>query len=133
MKTSLSTIKSELQVDVPPEQARAPDPHCGTEVHGQHEKRTPPFCTDKLVGTTAQLLRFFLTGHYVQDACVFGPGDLPWIIQSPSLFASKFEPSAEPLVVLCLERWHRLRVLGQAEVPTEPHWHFRQQSHFNMS
>ncbi|XP_027622131.1 beta-1,3-galactosyl-O-glycosyl-glycoprotein beta-1,6-N-acetylglucosaminyltransferase 7 [Tupaia chinensis] len=72
-------------------------------------------------------------GHYVQDACVFGPGDLPWIIQSPSLFASKFEPSAEPLVVLCLERWHRLRVLGQAEVPTEPHWHFRQQSHFNMS
>ncbi|ELW71203.1 Beta-1,3-galactosyl-O-glycosyl-glycoprotein beta-1,6-N-acetylglucosaminyltransferase 7 [Tupaia chinensis] len=74
-----------------------------------------------------------LRGHYVQDACVFGPGDLPWIIQSPSLFASKFEPSAEPLVVLCLERWHRLRVLGQAEVPTEPHWHFRQQSHFNMS
>ncbi|KAM4841801.1 beta-1,3-galactosyl-O-glycosyl-glycoprotein beta-1,6-N-acetylglucosaminyltransferase 7-like [Thomomys bottae] len=71
-------------------------------------------------------------GHYVQDTCVYGPGDLPWIIQSPCLFASKFEPSSEPLVVTCLERRHRLRVLAQAEVPIEPHWHFQQESHFNM-
>ena len=69
-------------------------------------------------------------GHYVQDTCVYGPGDLPWIIQSPSLFANQFD-STEPLVVSCLERWHRLRVLGQAEGPVEAHWHFQRESHFN--
>ncbi|MBV95032.1 Beta-1,3-galactosyl-O-glycosyl-glycoprotein beta-1,6-N-acetylglucosaminyltransferase 7, partial [Eschrichtius robustus] len=72
-----------------------------------------------------------LKGRYVQDACVYGPGDLPWIIPSPSLFANQFD-STEPLVVSCLERWHRLKVLGQAEVPVEPHWHFQRESHFNM-
>uniref|UniRef100_A0A2R9AIK3 Glucosaminyl (N-acetyl) transferase family member 7 n=1 Tax=Pan paniscus TaxID=9597 RepID=A0A2R9AIK3_PANPA len=71
-------------------------------------------------------------GRYVEDICLYGPGDLPWLIQSPSLFANKFEPSTDPLVVTCLERWHRLQVLRQAEVPIEPHWHFQQQSHFNM-
>ncbi|EHB18848.1 Beta-1,3-galactosyl-O-glycosyl-glycoprotein beta-1,6-N-acetylglucosaminyltransferase 7 [Heterocephalus glaber] len=71
-------------------------------------------------------------GHYVQDTCVYGLGDLPWIIQSPSLFANKFEPSADPLVVMCLERWHRLKVLQQAEVSVEPHWRFQQQSHFDV-
>ncbi|XP_004484678.1 beta-1,3-galactosyl-O-glycosyl-glycoprotein beta-1,6-N-acetylglucosaminyltransferase 7 [Dasypus novemcinctus] len=71
-------------------------------------------------------------GHYAQEACVYGPGDLPWLIQSPSLFANKFEPSTDPLVVTCLERRHRLQVLRQAEVPAEPHWHFQQQGHFNM-
>uniref|UniRef100_A0A2K6QAG9 Glucosaminyl (N-acetyl) transferase family member 7 n=1 Tax=Rhinopithecus roxellana TaxID=61622 RepID=A0A2K6QAG9_RHIRO len=71
-------------------------------------------------------------GRYVQDICVYGPGDLPWLIQSSSLFANKFEPSTDPLVVTCLERRHRLQVLRQAEVPIEPHWHFQQQSHFNM-
>ncbi|XP_011914332.1 PREDICTED: beta-1,3-galactosyl-O-glycosyl-glycoprotein beta-1,6-N-acetylglucosaminyltransferase 7 [Cercocebus atys] len=71
-------------------------------------------------------------GRYVQDICVYGPGDLPWLVQSSSLFAYKFEPSTDPLVVTCLERRHRLQVLRQAEVPIEPHWRFQQQSHFNM-
>uniref|UniRef100_A0A8C5L811 Glucosaminyl (N-acetyl) transferase family member 7 n=1 Tax=Jaculus jaculus TaxID=51337 RepID=A0A8C5L811_JACJA len=70
-------------------------------------------------------------GHYEQDTCVFGSGDLQWIIQSPALFASKFEPSTDPLVVACLERWHRRKALRQAEVPIEPHWHFPQENHFN--
>ncbi|XP_055963420.1 beta-1,3-galactosyl-O-glycosyl-glycoprotein beta-1,6-N-acetylglucosaminyltransferase 7-like [Sorex fumeus] len=70
-------------------------------------------------------------GRYVQDRCVYGLGDLPWIVQAPSLFANKFEPSEDPLVVTCLERWHRRRVLGGAEVPLEPHWHFQAQTHFN--
>ncbi|XP_021505774.1 beta-1,3-galactosyl-O-glycosyl-glycoprotein beta-1,6-N-acetylglucosaminyltransferase 7 [Meriones unguiculatus] len=70
------------------------------------------------------------TGHDAQDTCVYGLGDLPWLIQSPALFA-KFEPSTDPLVVACLERRHRLRALQQAEVPAEPHWLFPQESHFN--
>ncbi|XP_032950610.1 beta-1,3-galactosyl-O-glycosyl-glycoprotein beta-1,6-N-acetylglucosaminyltransferase 7-like [Rhinolophus ferrumequinum] len=71
-------------------------------------------------------------GRYVRESCVYGPGDLPWIIQSPSLFASKFDSSTDPLVVTCLERWHRLRVLRQAEVSVEPHWRFPQQTHFDV-
>ncbi|CAH6776717.1 beta-1,3-galactosyl-O-glycosyl-glycoprotein beta-1,6-N-acetylglucosaminyltransferase 7 [Phodopus roborovskii] len=70
------------------------------------------------------------TGHDAQDTCVYGLGDLPWLIQSPALFAT-FEPSTEPLVVACLERWHRFKALQQAEVPTEPHWQFPQESHFD--
>ncbi|XP_058542018.1 beta-1,3-galactosyl-O-glycosyl-glycoprotein beta-1,6-N-acetylglucosaminyltransferase 7-like isoform X4 [Neofelis nebulosa] len=69
-------------------------------------------------------------GRYVHESCVYGPGDLPWIIRSPSLFASKVD-STDPLVVTCLERRHRLQALRQAEVPAEPHWHFQQESHFN--
>ncbi|KAM9590203.1 beta-1,3-galactosyl-O-glycosyl-glycoprotein beta-1,6-N-acetylglucosaminyltransferase 7-like isoform 1-T4 [Trichechus inunguis] len=71
-------------------------------------------------------------GHYVQDICVYGLGDLPWIIQSPSLFAHKFESSTDPLAVTCLERRHRLKVLRQAAAPLDPHWHFHKNTHFNM-
>ncbi|KAM9248762.1 LOW QUALITY PROTEIN: beta-1,3-galactosyl-O-glycosyl-glycoprotein beta-1,6-N-acetylglucosaminyltransferase 7-like [Dugong dugon] len=70
-------------------------------------------------------------GRYVQDICVYGLGDLPWIIQSPSLFAHKFESSTDPLVVTCLERRHRLKVLRQAAAPLDPHWPFRKNTHFN--
>ncbi|KAM6164676.1 beta-1,3-galactosyl-O-glycosyl-glycoprotein beta-1,6-N-acetylglucosaminyltransferase 7-like [Rhynchocyon petersi] len=71
-------------------------------------------------------------GRYVHDVCVYGLGDLPWLIQSPSLFASEFEFSADPLVVTCLERRHRLRALQQAEGPVDPPWHFQQHTHFNQ-
>lgn len=94
-------------------------------------RRASLFCVDvKRRETKAAKFCVLFAGRYVQDSCVYGPGDLPWIIQSPSLFASQFD-SAEPLVVTCLERWHRLRVLGQAEVPEEPHWHFQRESHLN--
>lgn len=65
-----------------------------------------------------------------QDTCVYGLGDLPWLIQLPAFFAT-LEPSGDPLVGLCLERRHRLKALQQAEVPPEPHWQFPQESHFN--
>lgn len=70
-------------------------------------------------------------GRYVGDSCVYGPGDLPWIIRAPSLFASKFDSPADPTAVTCLERRHRRRALRQAEVPADPHWRFRQQRHLN--
>ncbi|XP_035976931.2 putative beta-1,3-galactosyl-O-glycosyl-glycoprotein beta-1,6-N-acetylglucosaminyltransferase 7 [Halichoerus grypus] len=69
-------------------------------------------------------------GRYVHESCVYGPGDLPWIIRSPALFANTFD-STDPLVVTCLERWHRLRVLRQAEAPVQPQWRFPQDGHFN--
>ncbi|XP_007669598.1 beta-1,3-galactosyl-O-glycosyl-glycoprotein beta-1,6-N-acetylglucosaminyltransferase 7 [Ornithorhynchus anatinus] len=71
-------------------------------------------------------------GHYVRDICVYGLGDLQWIIESPHLFANKFEPTRYPLVMECLERRFRLKVLQQAEIPSEAHWQFQENSYFNM-
>ncbi|XP_039353882.1 beta-1,3-galactosyl-O-glycosyl-glycoprotein beta-1,6-N-acetylglucosaminyltransferase 7-like [Mauremys reevesii] len=71
-------------------------------------------------------------GHYIRDICVYGLGDLQWIIESPNLFANKFEPTTYPLVMDCLERRYRLKVLQQAEVPLEAHWHFQESNYFNM-
>ncbi|KFO89949.1 Beta-1,3-galactosyl-O-glycosyl-glycoprotein beta-1,6-N-acetylglucosaminyltransferase 7, partial [Buceros rhinoceros silvestris] len=71
-------------------------------------------------------------GHYIRDICVYGLGDLQWIIESPHLFANKFEPATYPLVVDCLERRYRLKVLHQAEVPIEDHWRFQEENYFNM-
>uniref|UniRef100_A0A8D2LBR4 Glucosaminyl (N-acetyl) transferase family member 7 n=2 Tax=Varanus komodoensis TaxID=61221 RepID=A0A8D2LBR4_VARKO len=71
-------------------------------------------------------------GHYVRDICVYGLGDLKWIIDAPHLFANKFEPGTYPLAMECLERQHRLKVLQQAEVPLEPHWHLQEYSLLNM-
>ncbi|CAD7669215.1 unnamed protein product [Nyctereutes procyonoides] len=69
-------------------------------------------------------------GRYVHDSCVYGSGDLPWIVRSPSLFAYAFD-STDPLVVMCLERWHRLRALHGAEAAVEPYWHFPRERHLN--
>ncbi|KFV40881.1 Beta-1,3-galactosyl-O-glycosyl-glycoprotein beta-1,6-N-acetylglucosaminyltransferase 7, partial [Gavia stellata] len=71
-------------------------------------------------------------GHYIRDICVYGLGDLQWIIESPHLFANKFEPATYPLVMDCLERHYRLKVLHQAEVPIEDHWRFQEENYFNM-
>ncbi|XP_062976662.1 beta-1,3-galactosyl-O-glycosyl-glycoprotein beta-1,6-N-acetylglucosaminyltransferase 7-like [Elgaria multicarinata webbii] len=69
-------------------------------------------------------------GHYVRDICVYGLGDLKWIIESPNLFANKFEPATYPLVMECLERHYRHKVLQQAEVPLEVHWHLQEYTFF---
>ncbi|XP_008113452.1 beta-1,3-galactosyl-O-glycosyl-glycoprotein beta-1,6-N-acetylglucosaminyltransferase 7 [Anolis carolinensis] len=61
-------------------------------------------------------------GLYVRDICVYGLGDLKWIAESPHLFANKFETAASPLVMECLERHFRQKVLQQAEVPLEEQW-----------
>ncbi|XP_031807525.1 beta-1,3-galactosyl-O-glycosyl-glycoprotein beta-1,6-N-acetylglucosaminyltransferase 7 isoform X2 [Sarcophilus harrisii] len=71
-------------------------------------------------------------GHYVRNICVYGLGDLQWIIESPHLFANKFELATYPLVMECLERRYRLKVLNQAEIPSESHWHLQETSYFNM-
>uniref|UniRef100_A0A8D0DIN9 Glucosaminyl (N-acetyl) transferase family member 7 n=1 Tax=Salvator merianae TaxID=96440 RepID=A0A8D0DIN9_SALMN len=67
-------------------------------------------------------------GHYVRDICVYGLGDLKWITESPHLFANKFEPATNPLVMECLERHYRFKVLQQAEVPLEDHWNLQEHS-----
>ncbi|XP_075427732.1 putative beta-1,3-galactosyl-O-glycosyl-glycoprotein beta-1,6-N-acetylglucosaminyltransferase 7 [Ascaphus truei] len=72
-------------------------------------------------------------GHYVRNICVYGLGDLQWLTKSPHLFANKFDLGRYPLVLDCLERHYRLKVLKQAEVVLEPHWYFQADQHFNMN
>lgn len=61
-------------------------------------------------------------GRYVRDICVYGIGDLPWLINSKGMFANKFESDTSPEALDCLEQWHRIKVLTQATVPIEPTW-----------
>ncbi|KAM8947194.1 beta-1,3-galactosyl-O-glycosyl-glycoprotein beta-1,6-N-acetylglucosaminyltransferase 7-like [Pelodytes ibericus] len=65
-------------------------------------------------------------GHYIRDICVYGLGDLQWIMESPHLFANKFDPGTYPLVTDCLERHYRLRVLKQAEATLDPQWYMQE-------
>lgn len=61
-------------------------------------------------------------GQYIRDICVYGIGDLPWLIKSESMFANKFETASFPEALDCLELWHRHKVLQQATVPIQPSW-----------
>ncbi|KFO33783.1 N-acetyllactosaminide beta-1,6-N-acetylglucosaminyl-transferase isoform X1 [Fukomys damarensis] len=63
-------------------------------------------------------------GHYVHDICIYGNGDLKWLINSPSLFANKFELNTYPLTVECLELRLRERTLNQSETAIQPSWYF---------
>nr|XP_056710948.1 N-acetyllactosaminide beta-1,6-N-acetylglucosaminyl-transferase-like [Euleptes europaea] len=63
-------------------------------------------------------------GHYVRGICIYGTGDLKWLLNSKSLFANKFELGTYPPTVECLELILRERALNQSEVPVEPSWYF---------
>ncbi|XP_069764686.1 beta-1,3-galactosyl-O-glycosyl-glycoprotein beta-1,6-N-acetylglucosaminyltransferase 7-like isoform X2 [Narcine bancroftii] len=66
-----------------------------------------------------------LSGHYVRNICVYGLGDLEWLVQRDSLFANKFEVENHPLMAQCMERWLRRKTLSQSEVPIQPGWHMK--------
>uniref|UniRef100_A0A8C3X994 Glucosaminyl (N-acetyl) transferase 2 (I blood group) n=1 Tax=Catagonus wagneri TaxID=51154 RepID=A0A8C3X994_9CETA len=63
-------------------------------------------------------------GHYVHGICIYGNGDLKWLINSSSLFANKFELATYPLTVECLELRLRERTLNQSETEIQPSWYF---------
>ncbi|XP_048204444.1 N-acetyllactosaminide beta-1,6-N-acetylglucosaminyl-transferase isoform X1 [Perognathus longimembris pacificus] len=63
-------------------------------------------------------------GHYVHGICIYGNGDLKWLINSQNLFANKFELNTYPLTVECLELRLRERTLNQSETAIQPSWYF---------
>lgn len=65
---------------------------------------------------------FVSTGQYIRDICVYGIGDLPWLIEKESMFANKFETANFPEALDCLELWHRHKVLQHTTVPIQPSW-----------
>ncbi|XP_012659709.1 N-acetyllactosaminide beta-1,6-N-acetylglucosaminyl-transferase isoform X1 [Otolemur garnettii] len=63
-------------------------------------------------------------GRYVHGICIYGNGDLKWLVNSQSLFANKFELNTYPLTVECLELRLRERTLNQSEIAIQPSWYF---------
>ncbi|XP_002732311.1 beta-1,3-galactosyl-O-glycosyl-glycoprotein beta-1,6-N-acetylglucosaminyltransferase 3-like [Saccoglossus kowalevskii] len=53
----------------------------------------------------------FCLGKMVNDVCIFGAGDLPWLIKQPHLFASKFDIEYDPLPSYCIERYLKTKSL----------------------
>uniref|UniRef100_A0A8C8RQQ3 Glucosaminyl (N-acetyl) transferase 2 (I blood group) n=1 Tax=Pelusios castaneus TaxID=367368 RepID=A0A8C8RQQ3_9SAUR len=63
-------------------------------------------------------------GHYVRNICIYGTGDLKWLLKSASMFANKFELKTYPLTVECLELRLRERALNQSETQVKSSWYF---------
>ncbi|XP_033849640.1 N-acetyllactosaminide beta-1,6-N-acetylglucosaminyl-transferase-like [Acipenser ruthenus] len=63
-------------------------------------------------------------GHYVRDICIYGSGDLKWLIERSSMFANKFEFKSYPPTVECLEQRLREKALNQSETTIESSWYF---------
>ncbi|KAM9137684.1 beta-1,3-galactosyl-O-glycosyl-glycoprotein beta-1,6-N-acetylglucosaminyltransferase isoform 1-T2 [Pangshura tecta] len=52
-------------------------------------------------------------GIHVRSVCVFGVGDLNWMLQKHHLFANKFDTDVDPFAIQCLEEYLRERALHQ--------------------
>ncbi|XP_075903317.1 beta-1,3-galactosyl-O-glycosyl-glycoprotein beta-1,6-N-acetylglucosaminyltransferase-like [Nelusetta ayraudi] len=51
-------------------------------------------------------------GNHVRSICVYGVGDLYWLLQQNHLFANKFDMDSDPVAVFCLEKYLRLKALA---------------------
>ena len=52
-------------------------------------------------------------GQYSRGVCVYGVGDLTWLLTQPHLFANKFDLAYDPYAVGCLDAWLRNRTVAQ--------------------
>jgi mucin type N-acetylglucosaminyltransferase 3 len=48
-------------------------------------------------------------GKYQRGVCVYGAGDLKWILEQKHLFANKFNPEVDEGVIRCLEHYLRYK------------------------
>jgi mucin type N-acetylglucosaminyltransferase 3 len=54
-------------------------------------------------------------GKYQRGVCVYGAGDLNWILNQQHLFANKFNPAVDETAIKCLEHYLRYKTLtGQS-------------------
>ncbi|AWP07192.1 hypothetical protein SMAX5B_016604 [Scophthalmus maximus] len=52
-------------------------------------------------------------GSHVRSICVYGVGDLQWMLEHHHLFANKFDTDTDPIAVYCLEKYLRKKALSQ--------------------
>ncbi|XP_050165551.1 beta-1,3-galactosyl-O-glycosyl-glycoprotein beta-1,6-N-acetylglucosaminyltransferase 3 [Myiozetetes cayanensis] len=51
------------------------------------------------------------TGRHQRSVCIYGAGDVPWLLQQHHLLANKFDPEVDDAAILCLEEHLRHRAL----------------------
>ncbi|KAJ1206531.1 hypothetical protein NDU88_001935 [Pleurodeles waltl] len=51
------------------------------------------------------------SGVHVRSICVFGAGDLNWMLRTHHLFANKFDTDVDPFAIQCLEEYLREKAL----------------------
>lgn len=51
-------------------------------------------------------------GNHVRSVCVYGAGDLQWMIEQHHLFANKFDTDMDPIAIYCLEKYLRHKALS---------------------
>ncbi|XP_017340264.3 beta-1,3-galactosyl-O-glycosyl-glycoprotein beta-1,6-N-acetylglucosaminyltransferase 3 [Ictalurus punctatus] len=55
------------------------------------------------------------TGTYRHAVCVYGAGDLNWILKQKHLFANKFDPQVDDIAIKCMEAFLRYQsIYGQS-------------------
>lgn len=55
------------------------------------------------------------TGQHRRAVCVYGAGDLNWIVRQKHLFANKFDPQVDNIAIKCLEAFLRNKTIhGQS-------------------
>ncbi|XP_058491777.1 beta-1,3-galactosyl-O-glycosyl-glycoprotein beta-1,6-N-acetylglucosaminyltransferase-like [Solea solea] len=54
-------------------------------------------------------------GTHVRSVCVYGSGDLQWMLEQHHLFANKFDIDMDPLAVYCLEKYLRKKALSELQ------------------
>ncbi|KAK3565388.1 hypothetical protein QTP86_007671 [Hemibagrus guttatus] len=50
-------------------------------------------------------------GIHIHEVCVYGVGDLQWILEQHHLFANKFDTDFDPIAIRCLEKYLRHKAL----------------------
>ncbi|XP_075903177.1 beta-1,3-galactosyl-O-glycosyl-glycoprotein beta-1,6-N-acetylglucosaminyltransferase-like isoform X1 [Nelusetta ayraudi] len=64
-------------------------------------------------------------GNHVRGICVYGVGDLRWLLQQHHLFANKFDMDSDPVAVFCLEKYLRLKALATVRQKMMVNYHTR--------
>ncbi|XP_014853735.1 PREDICTED: beta-1,3-galactosyl-O-glycosyl-glycoprotein beta-1,6-N-acetylglucosaminyltransferase [Poecilia mexicana] len=54
-------------------------------------------------------------GSHVRSICVYGAGDVQWLLENHHLFANKFDVCTDPIPVFCLEKHLRQKALAESE------------------
>lgn len=52
------------------------------------------------------------TGTYRRAVCVYGAGDIPWLLSQRHLLANKFDPDVDDVAIRCLEAFLHAKALG---------------------
>lgn len=54
-------------------------------------------------------------GRFVRGVCVYGSGDLAWLINQKHLFANKFDPIVDYTAIHCLDQFLRNKTIEQSK------------------